>query len=111
MPPKDMETHNNLLLLRVMKELGCPLWYALRYPLWNTTDSTATDLPLWTVISQQTRLKSISDFTSPPIKTRVSLLNNYFISNRSVVSRKLVYSTQTISRWSTGRTVKSTRNR
>lgn len=79
-----METHNNLLLLRVMKEHGHPLWYATEYPLWNSTDSTATYLPLWTGISQKTRKKSKSFYLTFLFNQIVSLLNDFNLFHTGV---------------------------
>lgn len=47
--PKDMETHNNLLLIRYMKDVGNDLWYK--------TKLEESDQTLWKSISQKTRLK------------------------------------------------------
>ncbi|XP_037038086.1 uncharacterized protein LOC119075674 [Bradysia coprophila] len=53
MPPRDMEMHNNLLMINAMKEHGTLLWYK---PNFDVNDFV-TDQPTWKVLSQKTRLK------------------------------------------------------
>lgn len=54
MPPKDMEKHNNILMINAMKELGFSLWYKKNFDV----NDFVTDQPIWKAISQKTRLKS-----------------------------------------------------
>lgn len=54
MPPKDMEMHNNLIMINAMKEHGTLLWYKTNIDV----NDFVTDQPIWKVLSQKTRLKS-----------------------------------------------------